>query len=234
MAIKTEWVTVVSAEQPFPAFLALPEGPAKGGVLVIQEIFGVNNHIRSVTQRTAEAGYVAIAPDLFWRVKPHIELGYTPDDITKGREYRGKLKDEEVVKDLEAAMKVMTARAEMKGKKWGAMGFCYGGLLTYLTAARLKPAASAAYYGGGIVNYLGEVDNIKSPITFHFGELDKGIPMEQVDKLKAAVAGKPDTAVHVYPGADHGFHCDERGSYNPASAKQAWGRTLEFFGKHLG
>ncbi len=234
MAVKSEWVTVVSAEQTFPAYLSLPSGPAKGGVLVIQEIFGVNSHIRSVTERTAEAGYVAIAPDLFHREKPHIELGYTPDDIAKGREHRGKLKDEDVIRDADATAKLMAARAEMKGKKWGVVGFCYGGLVTYLIAARLKPAAAASYYGGGIVNYLGEADKIKCPITFHFGELDKGIPMDHVDKVKAAVAGKPDAVVYTYPGADHGFHCDERGSYNADSAKQAWGRTIELFGKHVG
>jgi carboxymethylenebutenolidase len=234
MAVKTEWVTVVNAEQTFPAYLALPAGPAKGGVVVIQEIFGVNSHIRSVAERTAEAGYVALAPDLFWRVRPHIELGYTPDDIAQGREFRGKLKDDESVKDVDAAARVLAARAEMKGKKWGIMGFCWGGLITYLAAARLKPAAATAYYGGGIVNYLGEAANIKCPVMFHFGELDKGIPQDQVDKLKEAVKSKKDATVYVYPGADHGFHCDQRGSYNAASAKQAWGRTVEFFGKTLG
>jgi carboxymethylenebutenolidase len=234
MAVKTEWVTVVNAEQTFPAYLALPAGPAKGGVVVIQEIFGVNSHIRSVAERTAEAGYVALAPDLFWRVRPHIELGYTPDDIAQGREFRGKLKDDESVQDVDATARVLNARAEMKGKKWGIMGFCWGGLITYLAAARLKPAAASAYYGGGIVNYLGEAANIKCPIVFHFGELDKGIPQDQVDKLKEAVKSKKDATVHVYPGADHGFHCDQRGSYNAASAKQAWGRTVEFFGKTLG
>jgi|SRR5579863_1246333 len=234
MAIKSEWVTVVNAEQPFPAYLALPAGPARGGVVVIQEIFGVNSHIRSVADRTAEAGYVALAPDLFWRVKPHIELGYTPDDIAKGREFRGKLKDDETVKDIEATSKVLASRPEMAGKKWGVMGFCYGGLQTYLTAARLKPAAASVYYGGGIANYLGEADHIKCPILFHFGEIDKGIPMDQVDKIKAAMASKADATVHVYPGADHGFHCDQRGSYNEGSAKIAWGRTVEFFHQHLG
>jgi carboxymethylenebutenolidase len=123
MPAKTEWVTVVQAEQTFPAYLALPSGPCRGGIVVIQEIFGVNSHIRSVAERTDEAGYVAIAPDLFWRVKPHIELGYTPDDIAKGREFRGKLKDDETVKDVDAAMKVLAGRPEMKGKKWGVMGF---------------------------------------------------------------------------------------------------------------
>jgi carboxymethylenebutenolidase len=234
MAIKTEWVTVVNAEQTFPAYLALPSGPARGGVVVVQEIFGVNSHIRSVAERTAEAGYVALAPDLFWRIKPHLELGYTPDDVTTGRGYRGQLKDDETVKDVEASMKVLTARPEMQGKKWGVMGFCFGGMITYLSAARLKPTAASSYYGGGIVNYLAEAGNIKCPIMFHFGELDHGIPVEQVDKLKDALKSKPDATVHTYPGADHGFHCDARGSYNPDSAKQAWGRTVEFFNKTLG
>jgi carboxymethylenebutenolidase len=234
MAVKTEWVTVVQAEQPFPAFLALPAGPARGGVVVIQEIFGVNSHIRSVAERIAEAGYVALAPDLFWRVKPHIELGYTPDDIAQGREHRGKLKDDETVKDIDASMKVLVARPEMNGKKWGVVGFCWGGLISYLTACRLKPAAASVYYGGGIPNYLKESGHIPCPILFHFGELDKGIPLTDVDKIKEALKSKADATVHVYPGADHGFHCDQRGSYHPASAKQAWERTVDFFRKAIG
>jgi carboxymethylenebutenolidase len=233
MAIKTEWVTVVQAEQTFPAFLTLPSGPVRGGVLVIQEIFGVNSHIRSVAERAAEEGFVALAPDLFWRVKPHIELGYTPDDIAQGREVRGKLKDDETVQDVAAALKVLAARPEMKGKKLGVMGFCWGGLISYLSAVRLKPAAAAVYYGGGIPNYLKEADKL-GPIMYHFGELDKGIPMDQVEQIKTAMQGRPDATVYTYPPADHGFHCDQRGSYHAPSAKQAWGRTMEFFHKHIG
>ena len=234
MAAKTEWITVVNAEQTFPAYLALPAGPAKGGVVVIQEIFGVNSHIRSVTERTAELGYVALAPDLFWRVKPHIELGYTPEGIEQGRGYRGKLKEDETVQDVGATAKALAARTEMKGKKWGIMGFCWGGLVTYLGAARLKPAAAVAYYGGGIANYLGEAGNISCPVLFHFGEQDKSIPMDQVDKIKETFKSRRDVTVHVYPRAEHGFNCDQRGSYHAASAKQAWGRTVEFLGKQLG
>ncbi len=234
MAIKTEWVNVGQGAQTFAAFLAMPSEPPRGGVLVVQEIFGVNSHIRSVVERTAAAGYAVLAPDLFWRVKPHIELGYTPDDITQGREVRGKLKDDDTVKDVGLAMGVLATRAGMRGKKMAVMGFCWGGLISYLSACRLKPAAAVVYYGGNIPNYLGEAGNIPCQMMYHFGELDKGIPLTDVDKIREAMKSKPDTKVFVYKGADHGFHCDQRASYHPESAKHAWERTAEFLKKTIG
>lgn len=222
MAIKTEWVTLGQGAQSFPAFLATPSEVPRGGVLVVQEIFGVNSHIRSVVERTAAAGYVALAPDLFWRVKPHIELGYTPDDIAQGREVRAKLKDDDTIHDVGLGMGVLMGRPAMRGKKLAVMGFCWGGLISYLAACRLKPAAAVVYYGGNIPNNLSEADKIVCPMMYHFGDLDKGIPVTDVDKIREAMKGRPDTKVFLYKGADHGFHCDQRGSYHPESAKYAW------------
>jgi len=235
MTIKTQWVQIPAGRQTFKAYLATPDLPnPRPGVLVVQEIFGVNSHIRSVADRVAEAGYVALAPDLFWRVQPGFEVGYTPDDIAKGREVRGKMDMEQVMGDMKATLDVLKARPETKGKKTGVMGFCWGGLITYLSACRFQPDASSAYYGGGVVNHLKEAEKLANPIMFHFGELDKGIPMSEVEQVQAAMRSKKDATVFVYPGADHGFHCDQRGSYHAASAAKAWQRTMEFFGKHLG
>jgi carboxymethylenebutenolidase len=234
MPIKTQWLQIPAGNKTFKAYLAAPDLPGpRPGVLVVQEIFGVNSHIRSVADRVAEAGYVALAPDLFWRVQPGFDVGYTPEDIAKGREVRGKVNTDEVMGDMKATAAALTARPETKGKKWGVMGFCWGGQIAYLSAARLGPAAAAAYYGGGIAGFIKEADQIKQPIMFHYGELDKNIPMTEVDQVKAAMKSHQDSPVFVYPGADHGFHCDQRGSYNAASAAQAWQRTMEFFGKHL-
>ncbi|HUJ74490.1 MAG TPA: dienelactone hydrolase family protein [bacterium] len=234
MAIRTERVSITVGEQAFPGYLALPSGTPRGGIVVIQEIFGVNSHIRSVTERAAEAGFAALAPDMFWRVRPGIELGYTPDDIAKGREVRGKITEDSAVQDVSAAMGHLAARREMQGHKLAVMGFCWGGLITYLSACRLKPACVSSYYGGGIANFIKEASKITCPILFHFGELDKSIPMDQVNQVKEAMKSHKDATIYTYPTAEHGFHCDQRGSYNPEAAKVAWQRSIEFFGKHLG
>jgi carboxymethylenebutenolidase len=234
MSIKTQWIEVPAGQQTFRAWLAAPEGgQPRPGVLVLQEIFGANSHIRSVAERLAEAGYVALAPDLFWRVKPGIELGYTPDDIAQGREVRGKLKDEDVMADVKSALTVLAARPECKGRKQGVVGFCWGGTLAYLAATRMKPAAAASYYGGAIVPHLKDAGALSGPIMYHFGETDANIPLSDVEQIKTAMAARKDCPVHVYGGAGHGFHCDQRGSYHAPSAATAWQRTMEFFGKHL-
>ena len=234
MAIKTDTLKITGSGGPFNGFFAAPDGGGPvPGVVVIQEIFGVNSHMREMCKRFAEAGYAALSPDLFWRVEPGIELGYTPDDIAKGREIRGKLDNDAVVDDVRATFEALGARPEAKGSKLGITGYCYGGFVTYLAACRLKPDAVSAYYGGGIVNFLAEADKIRAPIQFHFGEKDPGIPMAEVEQIKAKVAGKPDAAVFTYPDADHGFNCNDRGSYNEAAATLAWQRTMEHFGKHL-
>lgn len=234
MAAKTETVKISSKNGSFSGYFAAPQGGGPvPGVVVIQEIFGVNSHIRSMVDRFAAAGYAALAPDLFWPIEPGIELGYTPDDIAKGRELRGKLDNDKVVEDVRASFSALRARPEAKGKKVGITGYCFGGFVTYLAACRLDPDSVSAYYGGGIVGFVGEAAKIKAPTQFHFGDKDPSIPLADVDKIKAAVQGKPNTTVFVYAGADHGFNCEQRGSFHEASAKQAWQRTLDHFGKYL-
>lgn len=205
------------------AYVAGPDNATKG-VVVIQEIFGLNHHIRSVADRFAAAGYAVCAPALFDRVQQGIELGYTQADINKGRDYRMKLTDAQVVADVEAAA------AHLKGKKLGIVGYCFGGTVAFWGATRTRSfAAASCWYGGGIAGTKDERPNC--PVQMHFGETDQSIPMKDVDAIRAA---QPQAEIYVYNGAGHGFGCDERGSFSKKDCDLAQSRTLEFFGKHLG
>jgi len=206
------------------AYRADPAGKPRGAIVVIQEIFGVNSHIKQVADGYAKDGYLAIAPAMFDRVQRGFDVGYTPEDIAKGREVRGKVSNDMAMKDAEAAIK-----AAASAGKVGIVGYCWGGLVTWLAAAKLSGLAAAApYYGGGIL------DNAdlqpKVPLMGHFGERDQHIPVDGVKKL-AAKHSKHQIFIYA---ADHGFNCDHRGSYDAAAAKQARERTLEFFRKHVG
>jgi carboxymethylenebutenolidase len=207
------------------AYRAMPENRPKGGIVVIQEIFGVNAHIRDVTDGYARAGYAAIAPQIFDRVERDVEMGYGPDDMTRGVGIaRGKLKMEQTLLDLQTAIDDASRFGEV-----GVVGYCFGGLLTWLAACDLNGvSAAASYYGGGVAGALNRTP--KCPVMMHFGERDAHIPLSDVDKVRKA---HPGVAVHVY-AADHGFNCDHRGSYDAAAAKLARERTLEFFGRHIG
>ncbi len=233
MAVHTETVTITSPNGTFDGYLALPEGGPAPGVIVIQEIFGVNAHIQDVTRRVAEAGYAALAPDLFWSEQPGFTSGYSPEEIEVARGYKDKISLERAVQDVAAAMQTLSARPETGDGALGVTGFCWGGLMTYLAACRLQPACASSYYGGGIAGFLAEADDIACPMMFHFGEKDTGIPMEQVESIKQALGGKSGVEVHTYPEADHGFNCDLRSSYHAPSAQLAWRRTLEFLRENL-
>ena len=209
---------------------ALPEGEPKGAVVVIQEIFGVNAHIREVADGYAGDGYAALAPALFDRVERGVELGYDADGMGRGRDlaFNG-LAQEDALRDLQAAV-------EEAGKYGavGVVGYCYGGFMAWLAACDLDEIACAsAYYGGGIAGTLerapGEPRRPKCPLAMHFGALDAHIPLSDVDRIKAAL---PNVPVHVYD-ADHGFNCDHRGSYHAESAALARKRTLALFAAHL-
>jgi carboxymethylenebutenolidase len=206
------------------AYRADPSGKPRGGIVVIQEIFGVNSHIKQVADGYAADGYVAIAPSMFDRVQKNVDLGYTPEDIAKGREIRGKVTNDMAVKDAEAAVKAASSSGKV-----GIVGYCWGGLVAWLAAAKV-PGLSAAvpYYGGGIL------DNAdlkpKVPLMAHFGDKDQHIPVDGVKKLAEK---HKDHQIFIY-AADHGFNCDQRGSYNAPAAKQARERTLAFFRKNVG
>lgn len=203
------------------AYLAEPGGKPRGGIVVIQEIFGVTRHIRAVADQYAAAGFLAIAPALFDRIQPDIDVPYT--DIQTGFAYMQKLQNDQVLLDVRSAVDRVAAAGKV-----GVVGYCWGGTMTYLAAARLPIAAAISYYGGGTSQYLAEKP--RCPILFHYGELDTHIPMSQVDAVKAA---NPGAAYHLYK-AEHGFNCTDRASFEPASAKLAFERSLEFFHRHVG
>ncbi|MEA2858092.1 MAG: carboxymethylenebutenolidase [Methylobacteriaceae bacterium] len=206
------------------AYRSAPADEPKGGMVVLQEIFGVNHHIRAVADRYAAAGYLAIAPALFDRVEPGVELGYGEADRPRAMDIRGKTKLEETLADIEAAVALAAA-----GGSVGVVGYCWGGTLAWAAATRLSGiSAAVGYYGGGIAGMLNEQP--RAPVMLHFGERDKHIPLSDVEKIRAA---HPEIPVFVYP-ADHGFNCDERESYDAASAREAQARTFAFFAENLG
>ena len=210
----------------FDAYLARPAGAPRGGVVVIQEVFGVNHHIRDVCERFAGEGYLAVAPALFDRAERGVQLDYTQDGITHGRGLRAKIDIADVIRDVAAA-----ADKAAKGGKVGIVGYCWGGLVVYVAACRLgdKLVCSSGYYGANIKTYLSETPAV--PTILHFGTLDASIPMNEVEDIRAA---HPGVAVHVYEGADHGFNCDRRKQFHPDAAKLAQERTLALFAEHLG
>jgi carboxymethylenebutenolidase len=206
------------------AYRADPAGKPKGGVVVIQEIFGVNHHIRAVCDRVAEAGYVALAPALFDRTVRDFQSGYTPDEIAKARKFVEAPDWDAMLRDTDAALKEIKSAGPT-----AIMGFCMGGTIAFLAACRLSGlSAAVCYYGGGIGRFADEKP--KCPTEMHFGRKDAHIPMTTVDDIKKK---RPEAEIYVYDEADHGFYCDERGSYHGDSAKIAWGRSLAFLGKNM-
>ncbi len=202
------------------AYRCEADGDARGAVIVVQEIFGVNDHIRDVTERVAAVGYTAIAPALYDRWNKGFTAGYTPDDIAVGRDLKTEANNEldKVMADVEAAR----ANVADAGKV-GITGFCWGGFVTWMAACRLDVQAASAYYGGGIIDYNDEEP--KCPTIAHFGRQDASIPISDVDVIATA---HPNATIHVYE-ADHGFHCDHRGSFNPRAANIAGMRTIRLF-----
>jgi carboxymethylenebutenolidase len=214
-----EFTTIMARDgHEFQAYLAAPTGKPRGAIVILQEIFGVNSHIRSVTDSFAAEGYTAIAPALFDRIRRGIELGYGPEDRQQAIGTMQQLKPDDALKDVGAAIQVVKNSGRV-----GVIGYCWGGRLAYLAACDL-PVSRAVVYYGKIVDLLDKQP--KRPVIYHFGSLDKSIPLTDVDKIKAA---RPEGTVYVYEGADHGFNCDQRSSYNPEAATLARQRTLEFF-----
>jgi carboxymethylenebutenolidase len=206
------------------AYVARPAGTPKGGLVVIQEIFGVNGHIRRVADGYAADGFLAIAPALFDRIEPGLELGYTPPDIERGRDLKGRSATENALSDIEAAIAHVASAGNV-----GVVGYCWGGFLAWVSATRLTGVSAAvSYYGGGIGAVAEEKPNC--PVLMHFGEKDHAIPLTDVDKIRAAQPSGVE--IHVYPSG-HGFNCDERGSYDPESARIARERSLAFLDRHL-
>jgi carboxymethylenebutenolidase len=206
----------------FDAWLVPATRTPRGAILVLQEIFGVNSHIRAVADGFAAEGYVAIAPCLFDRVKRGVELDYSPSSVEHGRCYVAQLQEPQILADLTACINEVKRNGPV-----GAVGYCWGGSLSYLAACTLPVRAAVDYYGTRIVQMLDRKPRV--PVQYHFGSKDKTIPPEAIEKIRAA---HPQGELHVYD-ADHGFNCDQRASFDAAAAKVARDRTLAFFATHL-
>lgn len=229
--IATQWIDL-GGDGRFQGLLALPPAGKGPGLVLFQEIFGVNAHIQGVAEQYALDGFVVLAPDLFWRQQPKVQLGYEGDERNRGIEMMKELTGPELESDIKATVAALRARPETAGRKAGAIGYCLGGRLAYIAAATTDLDAAVAYYGGGIHDQLDRAASIKCPMQFHYAEKDDNIPMTAVEKVRATMMGKR-AEVFIYPGAHHGFNCWDRGSYDPRSAAIAHGRSLAFLGEQL-
>jgi carboxymethylenebutenolidase len=205
-------------------YRAEPASAPKAAVVVIQEIFGVNHHIRAICDRFAGNGYVAIAPAIFDRIEPNFQSGYSPEEVAVARKFVANPDWTAMLRDSQAAIDAVKDVGPV-----GIIGFCLGGSVAYAAATKLSGLSAAiGYYGGAIVRFAD--DTPKVPTQLHFGEKDAGIPLSDVDSIRSL---RPDVEIHVYPGAQHGFNCDERASYDPANAGIAKQRSLDFLARHL-
>ena len=233
MATSSSTVRITTPDGEMSGFLARPGGDGKyPAVLVIMEAFGLNQHIRDVATRIAGEGYVALAPDVYYR-QPNAVVGY--DQLPDAIRLMTSLRDDSIVSDISAAVAYLQAQAFVRGDRIGITGFCMGGRISFLSACTIPAIKAAApFYGGGIGGLLDQAGGISCPMLLFFGDQDAFIPNDEVEKIKATLARLNKTAeVVVYPGAPHGFFCNERDSYRPDAAKDAWDRLGAFFTKHL-
>jgi carboxymethylenebutenolidase len=234
----TRTLEVATAHGPMPLYEARPDGDVKGAVIVIQEAFGVNDHIEDVTRRFAEAGFMAVAPHLFHRAGG----GTAPyNDFSKVLPLYEHLDDDGILVDIDATVDHLH-QAGRTDRRIGCVGFCFGGRVTFLAASRRSLGAAVGFYGGGIVTQrfpqfpalVGDAAKLRTPWLGLFGDEDTSIPVEDVEQLRQALESAPvDTQIVRYADAGHGFHCDARDSYHETAAKDAWARALEWFDRHL-
>jgi carboxymethylenebutenolidase len=219
-----EWIELTAADGfRFSAYRALAKGTPRGALVVAQEIFGVNNHIQNICDGFAAEGYEAVAPALFDRYERGVDLGYTPADVARGRELKGLAKTDAALLDMAAARDGVARTGKV-----GVIGYCWGGYLAWIAAARLPGFACAVpYYGGGMTDAIAEQPTC--PVMAHFGERDANIPAAGV---KALAAAHPSAQVYLYP-ADHGFNCDQRGAFDASAARLARERTLAFLRQNI-
>ena len=231
------WIDIPSFDdQTFAAYLALPpKTPANEpapAIVVLQEIWGVNEHIRAVADQYASDGYVVVAPDLFWRMKPRVDLGYDEAGTKAAFGYRKAIDLALADRDIAATVDVLRGMREVAGGV-GTVGYCMGGMLAYRAAASAGVDCSICYYGGGIAQQLELAASITAPMAMHFGERDAHITKDQVEAIEATFAGRSNVRIDKYAAADHGFNCWARPSYHQPSAALAHGRSLAFLATHL-
>jgi carboxymethylenebutenolidase len=230
--MKTERVTITTSDGSFGAYVARPDGDQKApAVVVLQEIFGINKTMREVTDGLAGQGYVAICPDLFWRIEPGIDI--TDKQMDRAFELFGKFDVAKGMGDIQATIDHIRKDSQVTGKV-GAVGFCLGGLLAYLTALRTNIDAAVGYYGVGIENQLSDAATMKTPLMLHIAEEDGFVPKAAQEKVKAALGKLPCVEIHSYPGRDHAFTRLGGDHYHAADAATAGARTLAFFKKTIG
>lgn len=230
------WVEISTTSTPIAAYMAFPDHDgASPGVVVLQEVFGVNGHIRDIVDRLAQMGYVAIAPALFHRQAPGFDTGYTPQDLELGRGYAGNTTAEQLLEDIQGAIDYLKSLPQVL-PNFGCVGFCFGGHVAYLAATLTDIKVTASFYGRGITTFtpgggppsVSRTADIKGKIYLFFGDEDQSIPPEHVEEVRAALQQHQILyQIWQYPGAGHGFNCDRRDSYNPTAATDAWQRLTE-------
>lgn len=242
--ISTSYVKITNGSLQIEAYLAMPiEGGSLPGIIVLQEIFGVNSHIRDVTERLAKEGYIAIAPALFQRIAPGFDTGYTPEAIEIGKQYKDKTKAAELLSDIQATINYLIGQTAVNADAIGCIGFCFGGHVAYLAATLPEIQATASFYGAGIATMTpgGEeptvtrTEEIKGRTIYaFFGTADATIPAKEIDQIEAALNKQQILhRIFRYKGADHGFFCDQRASYNEAAAADAWKQVNQLFRQEL-
>ncbi len=228
--ISTQWISVPNGlGLRTDAYMALPPGGRGPALLLFQEIFGVNRHIRTVAEQYAQAGYVVLAPDLFWSQMPRVELGYAGEDLAKAYALMDGCVQDALIADIKAYAAALRARSEVRDARMGALGYCMGGRMAYFAAAHANAKAAVCYYGGRIQNNLHFAPNVTGALQFHYGAKDSMIPTSAVDAVREA---HPNADVNIYD-ADHGFNCWERPMFNSDAARIAFALSLEFLAQHL-
>jgi len=229
-----ERTTITVADGSFSAYVARPIAPSAPAVVVIQEIFGVNQVMRDITDGLAAHGYLAICPDLFWRIEPGIDItDQSEAEWKKAFELFNAFDVDQGVKDVQATIREIRKDPGCSGKV-GAVGFCLGGLVAFLTATRTDADASASYYGVGIENRVAEAEKLVKPLLLHIAEEDQFVPKTAQGVILQALKDHPQVELYTYPGRDHAFAREGGEHFYEADAKLAGGRTLQFFQKHLG
>jgi carboxymethylenebutenolidase len=224
----TQWIDITAKDGgKFKGYLALPPAGKGPGIVLLQEIFGVNAHIRSVAEQYALDGYVVLAPDIFWRQEPGVELGYEGEDMEKAFSLMKAMNSDQAIADIASTVDTLRGRPECQGKI-ASLGYCMGGILSFRSALDAGVDSAVCFYPGGIANHLDKAGRLQVPVQFHFAGQDKHITGEHIEQTRRAFAGRDDVKMFVYDSADHGFNCWARSAYDRHASALSHGRTLAF------